>query len=295
VSEPALRFSVVIPTLGRPDVLRATLATIARLDPPPAELIVVDGDPAGSAEAVAAAAGARYARARTGLTAQRNHGLELATGDVVVFFDDDVEAEPGVLGELERAYRDPEVVGATGRAIEPDLRRVGNTRSRLRALLPGGGREGGFTRYGYPRRLQDDSRERDVEYMLGCFMSARRDVAAEVGFDERLTGYALTEDEDFSYRLSRRGRVRYVPDATIVHHNVDSGRKVSRARMREFNRSVVVNRAYVFRKNFRRTPLARVQFALLVAVLAAHRVLNGEWAGVAGLAEGSVEAWRKRP
>jgi len=72
VSEPALRFSVVIPTLCRPDVLRATLATVARCDPPPAELIVVDGDPARSAEPVAAAAGARYVQSRTGLTAQRN-------------------------------------------------------------------------------------------------------------------------------------------------------------------------------------------------------------------------------
>ena len=294
MSDPAPRFSVVIATLGRPDVLRETLATVARCDPPAAEVIVVDGDPAGSAEPAAAAAGASYARTRTGLTAQRNAGLDLATGDVVVFVDDDSEVSSGLLRALARAYGDPEVAGATGRVVDRDLRRFGNMRSRWRRLLPGGGREGSLTRFGYPRRVQDETRERDVEYMLGGLMSARRELARRVRFDERLDGYGLLEDEDFSYRLSRVGRLRFVPDAVVVHRNVDAERKVSPARMREFNRTVVVNRAYLFRKNFRRTPLARLQFGLLVAVLAAHRAVNGEWAGVRGLAEGSVEAWRQR-
>ena len=55
---------------------------------------------------------------------------------------------------------------------------------------------------------------------------------------------------------------------------------------------MVVNRAYLFRKNFRRTPLARAQFAMLVGVLVVHRAVNGEWSGARGLIEGSVEAWR---
>ena len=46
--------------------------------------------------------------------------------------------------------------------------------------------------------------------MPGCFMSARRE-AASVRFDEKLGAYALAEDEDFSYRLSRRGRLVYLP------------------------------------------------------------------------------------
>jgi len=63
--------------------------------------------------------------------------------------------------------------------------------------------------------------------------------------------------------------------------------------VRGFNRDVVVNRAYLFEKNFRTTPLAWAQFAGLVCVLVAHRVLNREWEGVRGLLEGSVEAWRR--
>jgi glycosyltransferase involved in cell wall biosynthesis len=287
------RLSVVIATRDRPAALRATLRSVARCDPPPAETLVVDGSGDGSAEPVAREASARYAHSRPGLTIQRNVGLELATGDVVVFLDDDVEADPGLFAALREAYRGPQVVGATGRVLEPDLRRFGNTRSRWRRLLPGGGREGTLTRFGYPRRIQDDTRERDVEYMLGCLMSARRDVAARIRFDERLTGYSLLEDEDFSYRLSRLGRIRHVPAASIVHKRVGADAEIARAR--EFGRTVVVNRAYLFRKNFRRTRLARLQFGLLVAVLATHRAVNGEWAGVRGVIEGAVEAWRQRP
>jgi GT2 family glycosyltransferase len=294
VSEPAPRFSVVVATLGRPDVLARTLATLARCEPPPAETIVVDGDESGSAEPAAHAAGARYERTPPGLTVQRNAGLALAGGDVVVFLDDDTEVDAGLFAALARAYRDPAVVGVTGRVLDRDLRRFGNMRSRWRGLLPGGGREGSLTRFGYPRRVQDETCERDVEYMLGGLMSARLDAARRVGFDERLGGYGLLEDEDFSYRLSRLGRLRFAPDAAVVHMNVDAARKVSPARTREFNRTVVVHRAYLFRKNFRRTPLARLQFAMLIGVLAVHRAVNGEWAGVRGLAEGSLEAWRQR-
>jgi GT2 family glycosyltransferase len=288
VPQPAPRLSVVIATRDRPEVLRETLASLARCDPQPAETLVVDGSDSGSAEPVARAASARYARSRPGLTVQRNAGLDRADGDVVVFLDDDVEPDRRLFAALADAYRDDGVVGATGRVVEPDLRRFGNTRSRWRRLLPGGGREGSVTRFGYPRRIQDDARERDVEYMLGCLMSARRDVAARLRFDERLTGYSLLEDEDFSYRLSRVGRIRFLPAASIVHKRV--GAKAEVARAREFGRTVVVNRAYLFRKNFRPTPRTRTSFAAMVAMLALHRAVNREWRGVLGLVEGSVLA-----
>ena len=107
------------------------------------------------------------------------------------------------------------------------------------------------------------SRERDVEHMFGCFMSARREAAAAVRFDENLPGYALAEDEDFSYRLSRLGRIRYLPDVVVNHRKLG----LSSQETREFGRLVVTNRAYIFRKNFPQTRLARMQFALFLSRL----------------------------
>jgi GT2 family glycosyltransferase len=291
-----MRLSLVIATRRRPDFLRETLESLSRCDPLPAELIVVDGDEARSASQVVEQFAAhnrvpviRYILASPGLTHQRNVGVEASSGGVIVFADDDVEFEPGVFGVVAEAFEDPQVVGATGWVNEPEGRRFGGQRSRLRRLLPGGGREGSMTRFGYPRRIVTPDRPRDVEFMHGCFMSARRELAREVGFDEGLPGYGLAEDEDFSYRLSRRGRIRFLPSATVVHHNTGFRTHGSC----EFNRMLVMNRAYLFRKNFPRTPVARLQFAMLIVILVVHRLVNGEWAGVRGLIEGSVEACRR--
>jgi len=55
---------------------------------------------------------------------------------------------------------------------------------------------------------------------------------------------------------------------------------------------LVVNRTYLFRKNFESTPLARCQFALFILALVCHRILNREWQEIRGLMRGSFEAWR---
>ena len=298
MSTEPLRFSAIIATKGRPADLAETLAGLLRADPAPMEVLVVDGDERRSAQAVVEAAATpgdagpalRYVHSAPGLTLQRNRGVREARGDVVVFLDDDVEVNTPLFAALERAYRDPSVVGATGRVVEGGERRFGNKRSAVRRLLFRG-EEGTLTRFGYPRRLQNSDRERDVELMQGCLMSGRRGIVEQVGFDERLTGYALAEDEDFSYRLSRVGRVRYLPDAVVDHRNTG----FRSTGTRRFNRDVVVNRTYLFRKNFHRTPLTRLQFGGLILLLVAHRALNGEWEGVRGLVAGSLEVWGDPP
>lgn len=291
-----MRFSVVIPTMRREAILEATLESLQHCDPKPAEVIVIDADSEGSSELFVTAfdqqvePAVRYLRTPPSLTRQRNIGIDDVTGDVIVFLDDDVFIKPDLFAQLEQAYADPTIVGVTGRVIEPHSGRRLGPASALRRLLPGGGREGTFTRYGYPRYLRDLHSPRDVEFMQGCFMSARTEAAAAVRFDEHLGGYALAEDEDFSYRLSRLGRIRYLPQLIVRHRKLGFGS----ADERRFGCLVVVNRAYLFRKNFRRTLLARAQFAMLIALLIGHRLINGEWRGAQGLLEGSYKVLRER-
>jgi glycosyltransferase involved in cell wall biosynthesis len=279
-----MRFSVVIPTLRRPGPLRETLESLLACEPPPDEVIVVDGDPELSSAAVVEHLGSsvRILSSPLGMTVQRNNGLDAASGDVVVFLDDDVEVEPDLLRRLAETYSDPSVMGATGRIIEPVQTRAGRPGSLVRRLLHGS-KEGKFTRAGYPRYLSRFDREADLEFMQGCFMSARRDLAARVRFDESLTGYALAEDEDFAYRLSRYGPIRFVPGLRVVHKKLGFASQDSR----EFGRLVIRNRSYLFRKNFPQTRLARTQFALLIATLVIHRLANRQWQGALGLLEGA--------
>jgi glycosyltransferase involved in cell wall biosynthesis len=283
------RFSVVVPTLGRPGPLRTTLESVLACDPAPDEVVVVDADPEKSGIAVAEELGVRGLAGERGMTRQRNLGLDAATGDVVVFLDDDVEVESGLFAGLARTYADPEIVGATGRIIEPDLARVGAPGSFVRRLLVGAA-EGKFTPAGYPRYLSRLDRPADIEFMQGCFMTARRELAADVRFDDALGGYALAEDEDFAFRLSRHGKIRYEPDLRIFHKKLGFSSQDSR----EFGKLVIRNRSYLFRKNFPQTRRARAQFALLVVVLVAHRIVNREWRGALGLVEGAVQLAGRR-
>ncbi|MEK6274218.1 MAG: glycosyltransferase [Actinomycetota bacterium] len=291
-----MQFSVVIPTMRREEILAETLASLESCDPPPDEVIVVDSDDAGSSRPVVTAfdqaftRAVRYHQTTPSLTRQRNLGIDDSSGDIVVFLDDDVSVPARLFARLLEVYDDGSVVGATGRVIEPeDERRLGPL-SPLRRFLLGRGREGTFTRYGYPRYLGDPEQPRDVEFMKGCFMSARREAATRVRFDEQLGGYALAEDEDFSYRLSRLGRIRYAPEIVVRHRKLGFGAQDQRS----LGRLVVVNRAYLFRKNFSGTALARAQFVLFVGMLVAHRVANRQWRGTQGVLEGAWDAWRVR-
>ena len=288
-------FSVVIPTLRRPEALRRTIESLLACAPLPDEIVVVDGDPEGSArdvvEAFAHASGSSrllYLSSDTGLTKQRNRGIDACTGDVIVFFDDDVVIDAAIFAHFAAAYKDAELVGVTGRVLGDDPPRFGDVNSLVRRRLTSSRKQGTFTRFGYPRYLIDRDREQDVERQPGGLASARREAVALTRFDELLTGYALAEDEDFSYRLSRLGRVRYVPSISIWHeqHGVRD--------LRAVNKMLVLNRTYLFKKNFRQTALARTQFDFLLATLLVHRLVNREWDAVRGLLDGYGELWRRR-
>ena len=110
----------------------------------------------------------RCVASEPGITVQRNVGIDAASGDVVVFIDDDCTFEAGLFEVLTDCYADPTVVGATGRIDQSSRPRLGsNPSSRLRWLLLGGGREGSVSSSGFRRPIVDLERQRDVEFMFG--------------------------------------------------------------------------------------------------------------------------------
>jgi GT2 family glycosyltransferase len=65
----------------------------------------------------------------------------------------------------------------------------------------------------------DYAEERDVDWVAGAFMLLPRVVFERTrGFDERLFMYG--EDMEWCYRIRDHGwRVRYYPDASIIHYD----------------------------------------------------------------------------
>ena len=115
--------SVVIPTmLERVDGLRACLDSLAALDYPDFEVIVVDNRPAGSPPVEIE--GAHVVRAtRPGISAARNRGLQAATGEIVAFTDDDVEVDPAWLLAIGLRFQaHPEEACVTGLTLPRELR-----------------------------------------------------------------------------------------------------------------------------------------------------------------------------
>ena len=102
-----MRLSIVIPTLGRPALLRRVLDRLDRQTAGPEAfevLVVADAKEDRTSELDAAVAGRAYAArrlqaARPGASAARNAGWRAARERLVLFLDDDVLPEPQLVAE----------------------------------------------------------------------------------------------------------------------------------------------------------------------------------------------------
>ncbi|MCS5694108.1 glycosyltransferase [Cyanobium sp. FGCU-6] len=114
--------SVVFPTRNRAELLDAALRSVAeqRLDPESFEVLVIDNGSTDQTREIAEhwtsqRPSIRYLHeAEPGLHAGRHRGLAEARGDILVFADDDIEAQPSWLQTLADVFSDPDVAMAGG-------------------------------------------------------------------------------------------------------------------------------------------------------------------------------------
>ena len=232
-SPPLVRASVVVPTdLSRPDQLRRCVQRLTELDHPDFEVIVVDNRAAGSPPLVIA--GARVVREpRPGISAARNRGLAVATGNFVAFTDDDVQADRRWLRSLgERFARDPGIAAVTGLVLPAEL----ETPAQIWFEQSGSGLDRSYSPLTFERAgrfrmkrhgLEDGSELLQSLYAmgelgLGSNMAFRASVLrAAGGFDEALGAGTPTQGgEDLAALvelLTAGHRLAYEPSA-IVHH-----------------------------------------------------------------------------
>jgi GT2 family glycosyltransferase len=202
------RVTVVVPTHGRPELVRRALASIdPQLAPGELEVLVVHDreEPDPTLAAVVPRHAVRVLEnARTpGLAGGRNTGILAAAAPLVAFLDDDDEWRPGKLAAQ---------LAALG-ADEPAAPRVATcgieirSGDRHRVRIPDGGR---LTRAGF---LLDRMTEVHPSTLV-----IDRDLLVEVGLvDEELPG-SYAEDYDLLLRLSAVSPIAVVPDPlTVVH------------------------------------------------------------------------------
>jgi glycosyltransferase involved in cell wall biosynthesis len=117
--------SVILPVKNGEDFLGQAIESILGQDPPPAELIVVDGGSTDrSAEIARSVPGVRVIEQEgDGLSAAWNQGMAASTGELIAFLDSDDYWLPGKLeAQLRMLDEEPGLAGAIGKArfvVEP--------------------------------------------------------------------------------------------------------------------------------------------------------------------------------
>jgi peptidoglycan/xylan/chitin deacetylase (PgdA/CDA1 family)/glycosyltransferase involved in cell wall biosynthesis len=212
-----VRFSIVIPTYQRRETVVRTVAALDRQVHRDFEVIVVDD---GSTDGTAAALRSLSVpfpltvleQRNQGAAQARNAGVAAATGDTLLFLDDDMEADPSLLQEHERSRREGADLVIGDLPLHPE--------SPQNVLSRG---VGSWAR-ARGERLAADRAEIPLPDLLTGQMSISRKSFERVGrFDVSFTRDGLYggEDIDFGYRVLKAGcRVVFNP-AAISHQYYD--------------------------------------------------------------------------
>ena len=116
-----LTCSVIICTRNRPQELARCLEAVAKVNPAPSEVVVVDNASSdASALELAQIWKARYLSApRPGLSHARNSGARSCNSEIVAFLDDDAVPEPDWLFHLASEFGDSRVAAVAGKICAP--------------------------------------------------------------------------------------------------------------------------------------------------------------------------------
>lgn len=288
MSHEKLKFSIFVPTLKRPDLLRRNLEALALQSRTPDEILVsLRGDL--DAEGVAVVDNfiqhhpklnvVKVMLTEPGIVVAENAILDAATGDVACLLDDDAIARPFWLENLARHYEaDARIGGVAGPAINvydgvPDPRRA---RFRNRVLFPG-------------MILDQSTRHTDrvvvVDHYRGANMSLRIEPLRKAGgFDRNLRGDCFRFEMDACLGVKRQGfRLLFDPEVEADHHEAPRVGNTER-----FNAEAIfnngANETYALMKGY--GPVGRflhMVFAILVGNFPNPGLAWGVGGGLLGL------------
>ncbi|HHT9138123.1 MAG TPA: glycosyltransferase family 2 protein [Candidatus Wunengus sp. YC60] len=190
-------------------------------------------------------------------TATWNKAVRLALGDIIIFLDDDVVLNKHYIYHILKTYHESpgSVVGVMGRFKNPKEDNATQERPSFLYLLskfiyklfllPHETGSGVMQPSGFPEYPSSKNDVTHVEIMPAGNMGIKKEVFEEFTFDEWFHGYSYQEDDDFTYRVSRKYKFLYTPFAALVHKSSTSGRDS----IETVETMKVVNHYYFFKKN----------------------------------------------
>lgn len=263
------RISVVIPTYRREQVLLDTLRFLLELNPPAAEILVVDQ----SEEHQPPTSDALQAWDRDGkicwirlpqpsITHAMNVGLERACGDIVVFLDDDIIPDARLLSGHALAQSEASCNIVAGQVLQPG-------EEVLPEVL-----DGGEFRFCSGKKAW-------IEEFIGCNFSVNREVALALGgFDENFVHVAYCFEAEFCDRALTAGeRILFEPVASIRHLKaVEGGTRAYGGHLTTVRPSHAVGAYYYLLRARRvRRRFGKILWRLVRSVRTRHHLLHPWW------------------
>lgn len=232
------KISIVVPTYGREEPLIKSIEDALNQDYPNYEILVVDQTQQHESATesylgnLANLGKIQWFRLKwASLPGARNYAIRRATGEIVLFIDDDVEMQPGFLKAHAKNFENPEVGAVAGRVFDKmkmadaaQGRTQGDGSYKTIEYLPPQAMDPGIAWYYID--LVHTVKPQQVLTARGCNMSFRRDIFVKYGvwFDERFRGSAVREESDFCLRLRKTGyKIWYDPEACLVHLGEETG------------------------------------------------------------------------
>ncbi len=271
-----MRISVVVCTRNRSGSIQETLEAISKQDCPDFEMLVVDSSDDADrklTEALTLQFGGKYVHEpRRGLNVARNTGASHASGQFIMFTDDDCLPEKDCLQNTAPNFSDPSVWACTARIVQhshegaADLfeevagQDLGETKRRFTRTDVQFGL--GFLLTNVSKVFSKHMKSRaPVPFGVGhgSGMTFRKEVFETIGrFDERFgSGKKLggCDDIDMLYRVLRAGHsIVYEPAAVIRHKHRFALEDVFHTRY-DYSRS-----GAMFMRQYRHDPLMFFMF-----------------------------------
>lgn len=221
-SKKSVDISAIVVTYNRDAALKQTLEGLLKQDPAPKEILVIDQSHAhdeGTSRFLKRVTDTQQIKyifqPEPNAQKARNRAIREASGEVLLFVDDDVVMDETLVGAHWKNYSDRDLAAVCGYYTEPGSPSTDDLTPDCLDPLTGWL----YFPHAYTKRTECYS-------LPTCNCSIRRQVAIQVGgFDENYT-YTHFDDTDFSARLKELGaRAVHDPEARLVHLKETSGGK----------------------------------------------------------------------
>jgi glycosyltransferase involved in cell wall biosynthesis len=236
----APKMSVIICSVGRPEVLHETVQSILRQTFAVDEILIGTPSPQNVIQSTLQLPKVRLLLTSPGLTVQRNGCLSqvLPSSDLIAFLDDDMEFSSTYMSAMVALFAEcHDLIASSGNLLYDGGVTKVISRETARSLC-----QQKETDWQQGNAIRTEPRE----FAYGCNMVFRAAAIRDIRFDEHLPLYGWLEDSDFSHASTKNRRG---PVTNLEAHAVHLGWRGGRIAGQSLGFSQIVNSFYLWRKS----------------------------------------------